>query len=36
MIHMVVFEAPDQTAKAILGKYQESFLENNDEYDQQW
>ncbi len=36
MIHMIVFEAPDQTAKAILGKYQESFLENNDEYDEQW
>ena len=36
MIHMVVFEAPDQTAKAILGKYQESFLKNNDEYDEEW
>lgn len=36
MIHMIVFEAPEQTAKAILGKYQESFLNNNDEYDEQW
>lgn len=36
MIHMIVFEAPDQTAKAILGKYQESFLKNNEEYDEQW
>ena len=33
---MVVFEAPEQTAKAILSKYQESFLKNNTEFDEDW
>ena len=36
LIHMVVFEAPEQTAKAILSKYQESFLKNNTEFDEDW
>ena len=36
LIGMVVFEAPEQTAKAILSKYQESFLKNNTEFDEDW
>lgn len=36
MVGMVVFEAPDQTAAAIVKKYQESFIDNDDDFSQEW
>ena len=33
---MVVFEAPEQTAAAIANKYQEAFVQNDDDFSQEW